>query len=512
MDRKHFDALIVSNKGFPFEDLKDLIKKNGWKSIFLLSSHLLFKTERETIRRDLADVNIEIKSFCDFLNDEEMENCDNEGTSFAEMGGNKYDEEYSCIFRNKSLELKNELVAKKLEQEISWDTMYLVPNLGVCREVWQKRGGLELVSDIYAAKGSRLKSFLKAIGILPWLSQLKKTLIFLFQSVPVTIIDDGKHQYIFFTTVKRLRFVEATKITNDSYRNIYYLRLKNNSAGQIAKRYVLQREKTRKIPAVIGSTIHAYNGPLLRNFEEEKVYLFADCNLPTNFPKMSLDSYWGIFVPKEVFGDIWFKAFNKKTTYPPAFIQRCFIAQEVTAPAKMNNIILLLQHSGDWCALLNQSDSDLLTESFVNLAKKLPAFNFIIRAHPTMTHPSHEGPRAIDRIRSLISETNLKNLSLSDLSLEEDLRRGDLFISEYSQTLLDIFSLGKLGIITTVVNRRSFMEDYIKLGFLNCDRNNFDSFISEVIGNPDKYIEIQSEAAARYNRLNNEFISGKNEK
>ena len=126
--------------------------------------------------------------------------------------------------------------------------------------------------------------------------------------------------------------------------------------------------------------------------------------------------------------------------------------------------MLVLNHAGDWTALVNRSDTDILVEAFANLARARPDKEFIIRAHPTMAQAAHEGVNSIERLADFVTKATA-NLSLSRAALSDDLTRGDLYLSEYSQVLLDVWAAGKLGAAVNLTGRRSFMADYEQLGF-----------------------------------------------
>jgi hypothetical protein len=53
--------------------------------------------------------------------------------------------------------------------------------------------------------------------------------------------------------------------------------------------------------------------------------------------------------------------------------------------------------------------------------------------------------------------------------MEEDWQRGDVFISEYSLSVIDAMNRGKIGIFYNLTNRRSFVDDLMDRGILYCD-------------------------------------------
>jgi tRNA isopentenyl-2-thiomethyl-A-37 hydroxylase MiaE len=169
-------------------------------------------------------------------------------------------------------------------------------------------------------------------------------------------------------------------------------------------------------------------------------------------------------------------------------------------------VLVLLGHAGDWCALVNRSDTDVLAEAFIELAAKYKNIDFILRPHPTMNHPQHEGAGAVERIQAEISQADLPNLSCSQMTLAEDLQVADLTVSEYSATLVDAWRSGRPGLIVNLTKRRSFMEDYERLGFLAVqNRESLAQFFSQLDKSVADLINRQATAVQHYNMLLKNF-------
>jgi hypothetical protein len=115
--------------------------------------------------------------------------------------------------------------------------------------------------------------------------------------------------------------------------------------------------------------------------------------------------------------------------------------------------------------LINRSDTDALVAAFAELARVRRDINFVLRLHPTMATPAHEGVHSIERVRRFVEDLRLPNLVVSNASLEEDLARAELYLSEYSQVLIDAWRGGRLGVAINLTGRRSFMADYERFGF-----------------------------------------------
>jgi hypothetical protein len=178
----------------------------------------------------------------------------------------------------------------------------------------------------------------------------------------------------------------------------------------------------------------------------------------------------------------------------------------VSAETEIRNVLLMLNHAGDWTALINRSDTDVLIEAFVTLAQQFRKLKFTIRVHPTMIHPAHEGAGSIDRIHRYLSDLGMENLEVSRNTLEDDLKDNDLIISEYSNAFIDALKQGTLGIIANLTNRRSFMLDYERLGFMNAEsRSGLTALLERLQDSPADLVAAQNEAARKYNHQQERF-------
>ena len=260
-------------------------------------------------------------------------------------------------------------------------------------------------------------------------------------------------------------------------------------------------------PWSLCTTIHEYRPAMstLADAIGRELHIFVDGYHPSNYPRSYLDMYLsGTFVSASVMSKGWFEQHGRRVR-PPYTFQRSepFLPCTTSAVA---TVVLLMNHAGDWTALINRSDSDKLIAAFGELARAVPQLRFVLRLHPTMAHPSHEGVHSVERIRRFVSELALPNLALSGAPLEEDLARGDLFLSEYSQVLIDVWRSGKLGVAVNLTSRRSFMDDYEQLGFGAV--SNFAALRDLLGGSAARLGELvaqQNAARAALNRLQEEW-------
>lgn len=119
-----------------------------------------------------------------------------------------------------------------------------------------------------------------------------------------------------------------------------------------------------------------------------------------------------------------------------------------------------------------------------------------------MEDPRHEGPGARARLAAHVTAAALPHVRLSTSDLADDLARGDLFVSEYSATLIDAWRNGELGLIANLTGRRSFMQDFDDLGFASVSSADaLHAALLAVAGDPAAFAARQSAAASRYNAL-----------
>jgi hypothetical protein len=91
-------------------------------------------------------------------------------------------------------------------------------------------------------------------------------------------------------------------------------------------------------------------------------------------------------------------------------------------------------------------------------------------------------------------------------SLDVDLEEGDIFVSEYSNVLIEAWKRGKIGLSANLTGRRSFMQSYNDLGFPSVESAQaLVNCVSEAAHEPAFRDRLQC-AFDRYNSLLNEFL------
>lgn len=489
-----YDALFVVNQNCDLQALCSFCRKRGHARVFLLTTHALFLNELEILRAGLP-VEPDIRTFADYLNDREMEKCDEEATAelLAQYGrtGTVRDG-YNARFMALTLDNKNKSVQQRLFETATFGSVYYAPGLGITGGAWRSSGGTLLPPPVCTSEaGSRLLTVIeRVIGKVRALA-CKRVL---------QIVDNGTREFIFLSSIRRLRLSMKPQSVEI-----------NPIAGRLKKALnscIVGRERQTGKEGVLATTIHEYEGWMARL--GRPLYVFIDGHHPTNYPRTYIDAFeTDDFVTRTMIDGRWFELHGKRA-HPPASFLEIEYFKKIVEVSTVNTVVLLLNHAGDWTSLINRSDTDVLIQAFVGAASAYPQQKFIIRPHPTMVHPQHEGEKSIDRIRGYVAWTGLANLEVSSTSLDEDFERGDLFVSEYSQTLLDVYRIGKPGLIANCTGRRSFMADFEELGFPAMSPSaTLTGALAGVFADVSRFVAMQNAGVRSYNKALSSYVTGR---
>ena len=487
------DAVFVVNQDTEVARIHRTAFVEGFRHLLILTTHRPFRDEILEMQKTASTV--EIKSFVEFLTDQDMQSCDDRATSDLQglRGNPRMLRTYFSRFMERSLHHKNEIVSSRLLSECRPKKLFFQESLGVDGSTWRRCGGSPLEPG---GKRPSLQHNLRRIfGGLP---------SFFRNRSPITLVSDGSTCYVFFTSVKRLNFSDRVRVRSIPFgltERLQFHLCEKRSADVTDAVF-------RRIPSSLGlpllaTTIHEYSYKLSEM--RFPLHVFVDGYHPSNYPRSYVDMYSDncIFIVNHMFNAQWFEKHGRKTRLSMPFLEPPVMAPVTFHPSRPLKVVLLaLNHAGDWTSLINRSDTDLLIEAFSDLAEQSPDVGFVIRPHPTMAGPHYEGIHSLERIKRYVRWRGIPNLSVSERTLSEDMQRGDVFISEYSQVLIDAFQNGKLGVIVNLTSRRSFMEDYEDLGFLAVKTaGELRSLTAEICQDSRAAMEIQNQAASRYNTL-----------
>lgn len=496
-------AVIVAHQDVSWDDISRFLAKRDVRAAILLTTHHLFRTERVALTHK-CPIDWAFAECADFLSDAEMAECDEEATRrlsdsrhrMARLGT------YASEFMSLSQRLKNERLLGKVKAIAGSAVLCYAAGLGVDGGVWAAAGGVALQHEeipdppqaatcMPAGSSGLLRRFAarvrrEFVGGMP---------------LEATVVYDAVNCYVFLTSTKRLHFEAAYKQKRTIQISAMRLKvLRRLHSGESLYKRALKCTALRGRNPILCTTIHEYTPSMI--CDDVPLWVFTDGFHPSNYPRSYVDAYADTQIVVDCpLSAQWFSKYGYRVLHAPSFIKRPVMAH-VKYGRPVRNVLLALNHAGDWTSLVNRSDTDRLVESFVQTASRFPHLRFIVRAHPSMSHPSHEGRLARIRLRKFCQDAGCPNVDFSSRALEEDLSCADVCVSEYSQVLIEAMRRGILSIIVNVTGRRSFMADYERLGFPCASSNDeLAQTVGTCVENPATAASRQNAAVDRYNEL-----------
>lgn len=495
------DALFLVNQACPPSTVASICANSAFKRVLIVATCRLFGFEVSILRDEAPTTQFLITTVSDWLTDEEMERCDAAAT--LQLASRLHEPglliAYARIFSTNSLDRKNALLLEKVSRSYKWRQAFYFEGLGVSGNVWRRVGrrigghGSVATRSAASLAGSILRVFVLAK--------------FLLRSTVLEVVQWGGRTYL-FTSTRRIPLNPRVAVGR-------------RTLGFIEKLSLCARCWSIRVPrilregfpdAILATTIHRF--PAWMADEEGSFLVFLDGFHPSNYPRTYLDQYGACsFAAVDPLSVEWFRRHGCRVIPAPGFV----LAEPMREPLPMRvrGVLLALNHAGDWTSLINRSDTDALVDAFCAVAEKLPEVEFVVRPHPTMDDPAHEGAGSKERLLRRVECAGLHNLRVSRDSLEDDLAANEVVVSEYSQVLIDAYRQGKLGLIVNVTGRRSFMSDYESLGFASVtDEESMLEWLRAVAMDPDQMLRRQSAAVAAYNQAQLEWMQserGRNE-
>ena len=455
------DLIFVVHRLTPPARLAAVSRTCAAHRITLLTTHHLFRHERTALAATLAPAVVTFRTFAELSSDTALADLD-DATTTSLRAAPPARSAYTDVFQHRMTRRKNAAVRAALLATGTVGRIFAAHGLGIDGPLWRQHGATLLEPSPWLAPLRRTALWQ---GLRAWRTPLPAT---------GTIVHDGPVGYLFPGGLRRLRLRPGIAPTTRPLRT---------ALADPSVRF-------------IGTTLH--DNPAAAHRLGRPVRVFVDGHLPTNYPRTYIDALSDSeFVCPDPFSVRWLSRHGCPTLPAPAFIDPGRFSPALP-PATLRTLVCLLNHTGDWSALIHRSDTDLLAEAFAQLALAHPALHFVLRPHPGMDHPRHEGPGALERLAALVRATATPNLEFSRGPLADDLTRGDLFVSEYSATLIDVWRAGKLGLVVNLTGRRSFMQDFTDLGFPSVSAA---AAILPAVADPVVFAARQSAAAAAYNAL-----------
>lgn len=464
MTKTKIDALLVLNAEISVAAVSRLLESKGIGSAAFVSTHAFYPDEKERLASAVKG-RVDFFSFADFLSREELDAIDEQARLELDAAAT-LPKRYVTSYENRITLLKNELVQEKVEQAYDFGALFCAGGLGVEKATWAG----PRTEAILMARGSGSDHLFRRV-----LNKLAK-----FRRY--SLYRDSHYAYVVMGAVSRIGLTQPARFSMSLPVILDWL------VAPILK-------GLRSLPSVrICCSIHDRH-PLAR-------FVFVDGYHPSNYPYSYLGSYLkdAVFLVSSELNGRWFQRHGFKTEVAHELLRAPLFREVEIEEATQNRVLLLLNHAGDWGAIINRSDTEKLVMALCNVAQRLPNIEFVIRPHPTSIHPKHEGQSAIARLRGFVEWLSCSNISVSRSTLGEDISAADLCISEYSLTLVNCYEQGIPGLIANFTGRHSLMEDYQSFGFAYVDDEDamFDA-ISEFATRPGRFSDNQNRACRIYN-------------
>ncbi|WP_405340582.1 hypothetical protein [Fibrobacter sp.] len=463
------DNIIVITQNVVLESLSALRSLLVGKETLIVSTQFVFENETEIIDKALG-IKCNYINFAKLLSDAERQKCDEE--AFVPPPHNL------GAYYAKIKELKNERIIKNLLAQYPCSNRILVcDDLGIEDSIWLQNGFVKSecryyhVADCCPCPKSRLN---RVFGIIRSQLNFVKGI---FKSDIWKSKSNGI-KYLFFGSLNRigyridLRWMKTSKLENLKYvAEFYSIRLFN----------FMPKNKTIRMTSLHEDS--HWNLPDHPNFNTKKI---QDGYLPPNYPSKYL-YYFGPgteFYTWDVMGQNTFKYHELKSCVMP--VRKKLYLPEAKYPSKVKKVLCVASGAGDWTAIKNRSDEDMMMWLFGKVAAMFPDIEFVYRCHPVWVHPQHQGVNSINRAATYFDYLNLPNLKLSGnmpntmqngqfvlsykrSSFEDDLKDVDVVFGEHSVSMIDAGFKGIIFCSCNVTGHRNYFEDMTKLGFPHCE-------------------------------------------
>ena len=450
--------------------------------IYLLSPHIAFENEINTIKKD-SNFELHFISFYEFISQKEMEYCDSEADKIILS---KYGSRLGKLteYYNQIKKLKNQIILKNIHSKFKViDKYILADDLGIDSSVWIENEYINKITNIKMVNKNNL--FLK----------VKKLLS---SSIECNILKSDNESY--YLLGKPSRTLQYLKIENNELIQLPYIK---NILFNLSYKLVILKSKYIPIGFLLNQIVkflkHKDIKKVIVPIHEDKSYYsvlakkigckyinIQDGYLPSYYTSAYLkyreyvDEYYiwdklssGIFDRHNLKSEKW-------NQYKSNFLPNITIPTDF----KIKKIVFLSSGAGDWTALKNRSDEDLILLALINVAKKFTKIEFIFRPHPLWLHPSHQGVNSIQRVIDFVDSLNLsnfkissgalkeglaftkhQNLSTASSTIDEDINGADIVLGDHSQSMIVAAKRGKLIASISLTKRKEFFSNYTDLGF-----------------------------------------------
>ncbi|MCI8376150.1 MAG: hypothetical protein HFI29_12060 [Lachnospiraceae bacterium] len=484
--------LVVFTQNLKLDSLGEILTEiNKDYSTVLLTSHCLFENEIESIEGMIG--NVETYTFASLMSDADMEKIDIDA----------YKEEHEDIgeYYRRIKVKKNELIISRILEKIDPIVkLILCDDLGIDLGSWLKAGFRKVELEYYhkteVAESENKTAYFQAI---------KR-----FAREPVYSTRYNGKKYVFYGSMNRIGYRLNSEFKRDRLENWLFI-------ATIVSRKLFNKSICRKNVKHI-STLHEslkWRFPKLSNYE---VGLIQDGYLPPNYSSL----YLKFINPNEhyyAWDTLGMQVFHNQNIPVKMLPLRKKLYLPEPELKRVKSVLCIASGAGDWTAMKNRSDEDMMILAFIEVAKRHPEIKFVYRCHPNWVYPAHQGMNSINRVAEYFSWLNLPNLvlsgnipstnldnfqlSISRNSLAEDLKEVDIVFGEHSISMVDAAFKRIPFASVNVTGRRDFFCGMTSLGFPHCESiEDIESVLIEC--GKQKFDDAYKAAVEKYNRMTDE--------
>lgn len=468
-----------------------------------VTTHCLFENEKAYLTSLFG--RCRFHTFADFLSDSEMADCDRG----AWRAGIPYDLYLAEIRRQ-----KNEIVSARVAEKYPHSRKYLLSAvLGIDPLVWKRKGWQRLKGEYYHPEDAgilqtgRLASR-RLLARTPALKTCEAVRARLRRSRETPYFSD--EVFVGFYQGRKYVFL------GNKSRIDYRLAIHFESSPEECCRLNAGKYEPRENCTYM-TTWHERHKCRVPNDERYAVRWAQDGYLPANYSHFDY-----FFKPANVVYYCWdelgtrlFRNLNLPYEMIP-FRKKLYLP-EPEFPREIRHVLVAASGAGDWTALKNRSDDDLLVEAAVWLARRFPEIRFTFRCHPAWVHPRNAGVHSIERVGEYFQRLGLENLllsahipaaggrddfqySFSRSSLAEDLAGTDFVIGEHSISMIDAAFQGIPFCSVNLTKRRNFFDGISGMGFPHCVSREGLAAVIDNVTEP-QFQKGYRQAVARYNEM-----------
>lgn len=493
--------IFVYSQNVKLDSFENIHKRFGdsYTNIFI-TPHYVFDNERDYLMGVFGDCIF--KCFADYLSDNEMEECDVLAYESEDM--------LPIVYQDNIRSLKNGIIVEKVVdayRDKDCCRIILSNDLGIDITKWKKAGFKPIKADYYHVD----------FKMLAW-NMVKKSdlLIRIYKSIPKKMKYRKEDVHVGYYEGRKYVFLGS--LNRIEYRLNIELNESKEECLRLNRGYFDDKDTCTYV-----TTWHEHFKCRIPDDDRYAVRWAQDGYLPANYSHYDYEFKPGnvVYYCWDVLGTQLFR--NRKLPYEIIPFRKKLYIPEPKFPDKVKNVLIAASGSGDWTALKNRSDDDMLVVAFAKMAKKYPDIRFVYRCHPTWIHPNHLGVNSINRVREYFDSLKLDNLtvsgnipgagsaegfrlSFSRSTLDEDLKNADIVFGEHSISMIDAAFKGIPFCAVNMTGRRSFFESINELGFLNCTSVKEIEKVIEGIGEEGMQSDYLR-AVDAYNKMTDQEIS-----